>query len=149
MNQDLTPIIPNEYVIRRPRDEMGGQRTITVRKYSTAVTYERTTILSGLALSSLIFGNEFGVIERYEVDSPDHNIRALCGLVGERNLVLLSQQTNRPDYFRIKNVLLATLVIEFSVDQASGKHHLCSERRPTEIVLILEIAPRGEVYRNR
>lgn len=121
MSKATTPTIPNEYVVRRPQDEMGGQRTITVRKFSTPVDFQRTNILNGVAKSRLVFGNEFGIIESYDEDKPERNIRAMCGLVGPRSLVLLNQQTSKPDYYRIKHVLLATLMIEFLPDPNAGK----------------------------
>ena len=70
MSNISAPIIPNEYVVRRPRDEIGGQRTITVRKFSTPIAFQRTNILEGIAKSQLIFGNEFGIIESYDENKP-------------------------------------------------------------------------------
>jgi hypothetical protein len=125
MNQSFsTPIIPNDYVMRISRDEMGGQRTVTVRQYNTNVPFDRAQIITGITTSRLVFGTEFGVVESYNLNNSEHNIRILCGLVGERNLVLLNQQSNRPDYYRIKNVLLATLMVEFSEGPSSKKIEL-------------------------
>lgn len=116
-----TPIIPNSYIIRRPRDQIGKKRVLTVRKYSTTVPYERKSIERGLKEGQLVFGSNFGVIQTYDEDDLDRNIRALCGLVGERNLVLLNEQTNELNFLRIKHVLLATLLIEFTPHSDSGK----------------------------
>lgn len=113
-------IIPNSYVIRRSRDEPAGARTLTVRKYITSAELGRQEILEGLAKSRLVFGNDFGVIQIRDENDPERNIRALCGLVGDRNLVLLDEHTNQLNYLCIRHVLLATLMIEFvSASQSS------------------------------
>jgi len=44
----------------------------------------------------------------------------LCGLVGERTFALLDQDTNKPDFYRIKNVVLATFMIEFIENVSSN-----------------------------
>lgn len=115
------PIIPNSYIIRRPRDQIGRKRALTVRKYSTTISYDRESVKRGLRESRLVFGNNFGVIQTHDEDDPGRNIRALCGLVGKRNLVLLNEQTNELNFLRIKHVLLATLLIEFIPHSESGK----------------------------
>lgn len=114
------PLIPNDYVIRRSRNQVGGQRSLTVRKFSTTNVFDRENILTGMSNSRLVFGNEFGIIRTFDEDNPERNIRAMCGLVGDKNLVLLNQQTNELNYFRIKHALLATLMIEFMADPDSG-----------------------------
>jgi hypothetical protein len=121
------PIIPNDYIIRRSGDQVGGKRKLTVRKFSTTQIFQREEILQGLAKSSLVFGTEFGVIKTFptgmlphDADKPEPNIRALCGLVGESNLVLLNAQ-NELDYIRLQNVLRATLMIEFMADPDSNQ----------------------------
>lgn len=118
-----TPMIPDKYVIRTSREQVAGRRAITVRKFSTSIVLSLENVIDALKQSRLIFGNEFGVVKRYETEEAGDSVRALCGLVGERNLVLLNEQTNELDFLRIKHVLLATLMVEFTVG-ASGLEFL-------------------------
>lgn len=109
--------IPEHYVVRASRNEIGGQRNISVRRYATTIPFDRETISKGVQNSRLVYGAEFGIIETYDLDSPDQNIRALCGLVGERNLVLLNEETNDLDYIRIKHVILSVIMVEFLANE--------------------------------
>lgn len=94
-------------------------RNLTVRKYGMNVDYNREVILDGIGKSGLVFGKEFGIIQTYDTDNPDRTIRALCGLVGEKDLVLLDKK-NRLRYLRIKHALKATLMVEFLNDPDTG-----------------------------
>jgi hypothetical protein len=105
--------IPEHYIVRASRDEIGGQRNISVRRYSTTIPYDQEAISKGIQNSNLIYGKEFGIIQTYDLDSPDQNTRTLCGLVGERSLVLLNEETNDLDYIRIRHVILAMIMVEF------------------------------------
>ncbi len=117
MSQTYEPIIPNEYVILKSRDiEL---RTLSVRKYQTRVSFERQYILESLEKSRLVFGTDFGVVQTYDTENPEHTIRALCGLVGEKNLVLL-YPSNQLRYIGLKHVLQTTMMVEFLVDLDSG-----------------------------
>lgn len=109
-----------EYLVRLPGHEVGGQRTVTVRKYSTTILYNREDILEGLTRSRLVFGNDFGVLRTYDHNKPDRNIRALFGLIGTRTLPILNNQTNNMDYLRVKNVIVATVMLEFVSDPDDG-----------------------------
>lgn len=117
MLQGYDPIIPNEYIILKSRDV--ELRPLSVRKYRTTVSFERQHILEGLEKSHLVFGTDFGVIQTYDTENPKHTIRALCGLVGEKDLVLIDQ-TSRLKYLRLKHVLQTTMMIEFLTDLDSG-----------------------------
>lgn len=114
------PLIPDDYVSRVARNEVGGKRTITVRKY-TAIPYQtRTEVVSAIKKSRLTYGDAFGVIQEHDLAEHDlaeleRNPRMLCGLVGERNVILISHTTNKPDYLKLRHVLLATLMVEFIV----------------------------------
>ncbi len=104
------PIIPNEYVILKSRDiEL---RTLSVRKFRTKVPFDRQLILESLSRGSLVLGMEFGVVQTFDADNPDHTVRALCGLVGEKSIVLLDQSSHL-QYLKLKNVLRATMMVEF------------------------------------
>jgi len=105
--------IPANYVIRRQPDQIGGKRFVTVRKYRTSVPFDRASIVSSLAKSRLVFGMDFGVVRRFIGEGENTYLRAICGVVGDRDLVLLNGDTHELDYVRISNVLLATLLIDF------------------------------------
>ncbi len=108
--------IPDNYVVRADSAETYGRRSVTVRRYSTSIPVDRNEILLGVEKGELQFGKEFGIIKGYDLDEPDRNLRILCGRVGERNIVLVREDTNELDYFRLKHVLLSTLMIEFVLD---------------------------------
>lgn|GEM_PF-1982805 len=113
MDQRSFPLIPNDYVTRVARNQIGGQRTITVRKYTVMPLHSREEVVSAIQNSSLTFGDNFGVIQSHDLEDKSRNPRMLCGLVGERNLILINQSTNKPDYLKVRNVLLATILVEF------------------------------------
>jgi hypothetical protein len=122
VNSNMIPLIPNDYVSRSNHSELWGQRTITVRKYTASTPLSRSEIIEGIAKSQLTYGDTFGVVQEFDLTAKDRNIRILCGLVGERNLVLISNSTNKPEFYTIHNVLLATLMVEFI--ETSGKLEL-------------------------
>ena len=105
--------IPANYVIRRPSDQIGGKRSVTVRKYRTILAFDRSSIVNDLAKSRLVFGMDFGVVRAFVGGGQDSYVRAICGLVGDRDLVLLNGDTHDLDFVRISNVLLATMLIDF------------------------------------
>jgi hypothetical protein len=112
--------IPSDYIIRRAQDQSGSQRTITVRKFQSQILFDRTSTIFGVDKSLLAYGRDFGVVRSFDVNDYQRNIRILCGLVGERNLVLVNRETSALDFLRISNVLLATLMIEFFEDSETG-----------------------------
>ena len=105
--------LPEHYIVRASRGEIGGQRNITVRRYATSVPYSRHEIIRGIEQSQLVFGKQFGVIQSYDLNDLSQNVRVLCGVVGERSLVLLSEETNNLEYIRMKHVILAMIMVEF------------------------------------
>jgi hypothetical protein len=114
-------MIPNKYVVRRSREQVAGKRDITVRKFNASTILQEQEILEALEKSRLVFGKEFGVIKTYGPDSSESNIRALCGLVGDRNLILLNEQNNELNYLKIKHVLLATMMLELVSGSEAGE----------------------------
>ena len=117
MTPQNAPIIPNEYITLKSRDI--EVHNLSIRKYRTTEQFDRTNILEGLNKSHLVFGMEFGVIQKYDEDNPKHSIRALCGLVGEKDFVLL-EPSSQLKYVRINHVLQATIMVEFLNDPESG-----------------------------
>lgn len=105
--------IPDHYVIQANKTEVGGQRNITVRRYGTTVAFNHQAITKAIAESELVFGRQFGVIKVYETLNSEHGLRALFGQVGERTIILVNEETNNLDYFRIKHVLVGTVMVEF------------------------------------
>jgi hypothetical protein len=105
--------IPDHYVLQANKTEVGGQRDITVRRYGTTVAFNHPAITKAISDSELVFGKQFGVIKAYETSNPEHGLRALFGQVRERNIILINEETNNLDYFRIKHVLVGTVMVEF------------------------------------
>jgi len=105
-------MIPSHYILKLDRQDIANRRDITIRRYGTSIPFKPDDIKRGLDVNSLSFGDEFGVIKVYPSSEPN-NIRSLWGVVGERNLILLNEETNELDYLRIRHVLLSTLMIEF------------------------------------
>jgi hypothetical protein len=101
--------IPDHYVIQTNKAETGGKRNITVRRYGTITAFNHAAIAKAISDSELVFGKQFGVIKEYNTSG----LRALFGQVGERNLILVNEETNHLDYFRIKHVLIGTVMVEF------------------------------------
>lgn len=115
-------LIPNNLVTRISRDDLAGPRVITVRKYTTKTAYDRQMIVDAIASSRLNLGTTFGIVQTYDISDIDRNPRAMCGLIGERNLVLLKE--DELEYFRVSNVLLATILIEFSKSEVGNLEFL-------------------------